>query len=173
MATLETNALAQSINLVTKFESDLHNLLALLGQADVVKVAPGTAFEVFETSGSLSAATVAEKALIPDSNYVTGAGTVKTVTYKKYRNLTSIEKIGTLGYDLAVSKTNDAMLRDIQKGIRADFFSFLACFSDNVISVTSSILSFFKLSRHVKTNSVYVFTHLLAVNHSFVRKRYC
>ena len=119
MATLETNALAQSINLVTKFESDLHNLLALLGQADVVKVAPGTAFEVFETSGSLSAATVAEKALIPDSNYVTGAGTVKTVTYKKYRNLTSIEKIGTLGYDLAVSKTNDAMLRDIQKGIRA------------------------------------------------------
>ena len=29
MATLETNALAQSINFVTKFESDLHNLGSL------------------------------------------------------------------------------------------------------------------------------------------------
>lgn len=119
MAILETNALAQSINFVTKFESDLHNLLALLGKTDVEKVAPGTAFTVYETTGSLSAATVAEKAEIPDSGYATGNGVVKTVTYKKYRNLTSIEKIGSLGYDLAVGKTNDAMRRDIQKGIRA------------------------------------------------------
>ena len=119
MATLETNALAQSINFVTKFESDLHNLLALLGKTDVEKVAPGTAFTVYETTGSLSSAAVAEKAEIPDSGYATGNGVVKTVTYKKYRNLTSIEKIGSLGYDLAVGKTNDAMRRDIQKGIRA------------------------------------------------------
>lgn len=119
MATLETNALAQSINFVTKFESDLHNLLNLLGKSDVVKVAPGTAFTVYETTGSLPTAAVAEKALIPDSGYATGNGTVKTVTYKKYRNLTSIEKIGSLGYDLAVGATNDAMLRDVQKGIRA------------------------------------------------------
>lgn len=118
MATLETNALAQSVNLVTKFESDLHNLLALLGKTDVVKVAPGTAFTVYETTGSLSAAAVAENAEIPNSGYVTGSGVVKTVTYKKYRNLTSIEKIGSVGYDLAVGKTNDAMLRDVQKGIR-------------------------------------------------------
>ena len=87
MATLETNALAQSINFVTKFESDLHNLLALLGKTDVEKVAPGTAFTVYETTGSLSSATVAEKAEIPDSGYATGNGVVKTVTYKKYRNL--------------------------------------------------------------------------------------
>lgn len=118
MATLETNALAQSINFVTKFESDLHNLMALLGKSDVVKVTPGTAFTVYETTGNLSTTTVAEKALIPDSGYATGAGTVKVVDYKKYRNLTSIEKIGSLGFDLAVGNTNDAMLRDVQKGIR-------------------------------------------------------
>lgn len=140
MATLENNALAQSINLVTKFDSDLHNLLALLGKTDVTKVAPGTAFTVYETTGSLSAASVAEKALIPDSGYATGSGSVKTVTYKKYRNLTGIETIGTLGYDLAVGKTNEAMLRDVQKGIRTDIMT--AVKTAGSTSVTTSTNTF-------------------------------
>lgn len=138
MATLETNALAQSINFVTKFESDLHNLLHVLGQADVVKVAPGTAFTVYETTGSLSSATVAEKALIPDSGFATGAGTVKTITYSKYRNLTSIEKIGALGYDLAVSKTNDAMLRDIQKGIRSSIMTAVKASGSTAVTTSTN-----------------------------------
>lgn len=139
MATLENNALAQSINFVTKFESDLHNLLSILGQTDVTKVAPGTAFTVYETTGSLSAAAVAENAEIPNSGYLTGNGTVKTVTYKKYRNLTSIEKIGTLGYDLAVGKTNDAMLRDIQKYIRTQL---VAAVTSGTTAVTTSTNTF-------------------------------
>lgn len=138
MATLETNALAQSINFVTKFESDLHNLLNVLGKSDVYKVAPGTAFTVYETTGSLSAASVAENAEIPNSGYETGNGTVKTVTYSKYRNLTSIEDIGKLGYDLAVGKTNDAMLRDVQKGIRGSIMTAVKANGSTAITTSTN-----------------------------------
>jgi len=140
MSILETNALAQSVNIVTKFESDLHNLLAILGKTDVEKVAPGTAFTVYETSGTLPAASVAENGEIPNAGYVTGNGVVKTVTYRKYRNLTSIEKIGMLGYDRAVGLTNDALLRDVQKAIRADIMT--AVKSAGSTAVTASANTF-------------------------------
>jgi len=119
-------AKAQDINFVTKFESDLHNLLAVLGKSEVQVMAPGSAFKIYNTSGTLSAATVAEKALIPDSGITTDNGTVVELTYKKYRNLTSIEKIGKIGYDPAVGATNDALLKLIQKYVRQTIYTGIA-----------------------------------------------
>lgn len=138
MAILETNALAQSVNLVTKFEADLHNLLALLGKSDVEIVSPGTAFTVYETTGTLSAATVAENGEIPNSGFVTGDGVVKTVTYRKYRNLTSIEKIGKIGYDLAVGNTGDAMIRDVQKAIRGDITTAIKATGSTAVTTSTN-----------------------------------
>ena len=119
-------AKAQDINFVTKFESDLHNLLAVLGKSEVQVMAPGSAFKIYNTSGTLSATTVAEKALIPDSGITTDNGTVVELTYKKYRNLTSIEKIGKIGYDPAVAETNDALLKLIQKYVRQTIYTGIA-----------------------------------------------
>lgn len=125
MADYSIDAKAMDINLIGKFETDLHNLQAVLSQADVQVVAPGTAWKIYKSSGTLSAAAVAEKALIPDSGIAMGAPTVKELTYGKYRNLTSIEKIGKLGYDVAVGGSNRAVLKDIQKGIRTTIFTAL------------------------------------------------
>ena len=122
---LKTQALAQDINFVTKFESDLHNLLAVLRKSEVTTVAPGTAIKIYPTTGALSAAAVAEKALIPDSGIAAGNPTLVELTYKKYRNLTGIESIGKYGYDVAVGKTNDGVLRLIQKGIRGSIYDAL------------------------------------------------
>lgn len=119
-------AKAQDINFVTKFESDLHNLLAVLGKSEVQVMAPGSAFKIYNTSGTLSAAAVAEKAAIPDSGIAADDGTVVALTYKKYRNLTSIEDIGKKGYDVAVGSTNDALLRLIQKAIRGTIYAGIA-----------------------------------------------
>lgn len=135
---LKTEALAQDINFVTKFETDLHNLLAVLGKTDVQVVAPGTAFKIYTTSGALSAATVAEKAAIPDSNIAVGAPTVVELDYKKYRNLTGIESIGKYGYDVAVGETNKALLKLIQKGIRASIYTALGQAGIATATVASS-----------------------------------
>lgn len=119
-------AKAQDINFVTKFESDLHNLLAVLGKTEVQVMAPGSAFKIYNTSGTLSAATVNEKALIPDSGIAVDNGTVVALTYNKYRNLTSIEEIGKKGYDVAVGSTNDGMLKLIQKAVRGTIYTGIA-----------------------------------------------
>ena len=119
-------AKAQDINFVTKFESDLHNLLAVLGKSEVQVMAPGSAFKIYNTSGTLNATAVAEKALIPDSGITTDNGTVVELAYKKYRNLTSIEKIGKIGYDAAVGASNDALLKLVQKAVRQTIYTGIA-----------------------------------------------
>lgn len=122
MADYAIQAKAQDINFVSKFESDLHNLLAVLGKSEVEVLAPGTAFKIYKSSGTLSTADVAEKALIPDSNIKMDEGTITEVTYKKYRNLTSIEDIGKKGYDVAVGGSNESLLRQVQKNVRTSIF---------------------------------------------------
>ena len=126
MADFAKEAMAQNVNFVSKFTSDLHNLMNVLNKTQVEKMAPGSACKIYKSTGSLSAATVAEKAEIPDSGIAMDGGTVVALTYKKYRNLTSIEAIGAKGYEVAVGGSNTALLKDIQKGIRTDIFTAVA-----------------------------------------------
>lgn len=126
MADFAKEAMAQNVNFVSKFTSDLHNLMNVLNKTQVEKMAPGSAYKIYKSTGSLSAATVAEKAEIPDSGIAMDAGTVVSLAYKKYRNLTSIEAIGAKGYEIAVGGANTALLKDVQKGIRTDIFTAIA-----------------------------------------------
>ena len=126
MANLAVEAKAQDINFVTKFNKNMAPLLALLGKTSVQVVAPGTAYKIYETSGTISTAAVAEKALIPDSGIAMGDPTTLEITYEKFRNMTGIESIGKFGYDLAVGKTNDDMLRQIQRRIRSTIYAGIA-----------------------------------------------
>lgn len=118
MANMVVAAKAQDINFVTKFEANVQHLLDILGKTAVDVVAPGTAVKVYETSGTLNANAVAEKALIPDSGIALGTPTVLEITYKKYRNLTGVESIGKYGYELAVGKTSEDMLKQVQNVVR-------------------------------------------------------
>ena len=118
MANLAIQAQAQEINAVAKFTSDLHNLLELLSKEDVNVVAPGTAFKIFKSSGTLSTDAVAEKGLIPDSNIAMDAGTLVEVTFEKFRNLVSIEEIAKKGYTVAVGGSTASMLKQAQAKLR-------------------------------------------------------
>lgn len=126
MADVAIQAKAQDINFVTNFTTDLRNLMNILGKEDVQVVAPGTAHKIYKASGTLPTDAVAEKAEIPDANYTVGDPTLVEIKYDKFRNMTSIEKIGALGYETAVSASNNAMLKDIQKKIRSTIFASIA-----------------------------------------------
>ncbi len=125
MADYAILAKAQSINVIAQFISDLHNLKAILGQANVQIMAPGSAWKMYKAEGTVKSGTVAEKAEITDSDLKMKAAAVTEITYQKYRNLTSIEAIGKMGYEVAVSGTNAALLKDVQKGIRKSIFTAL------------------------------------------------
>lgn len=118
MSDLAIQAAAQEMNAVAKFSTDLHNLLALLGKEDVNVVAPGTAFRIYRTSGTIASGDVAEKALIPDSEIEMDDGTLVEINFKKYRNLVPIEKIAKVGYHTAVAGANGSLIKQAQAKVR-------------------------------------------------------
>ena len=69
---------------------------------------------------------MAEGETIPLSKYKVVATDYKEITLKKWRKATSAENITTYGFNQAVNITTEEMLHDVQRGIRSNFFKFLA-----------------------------------------------
>lgn len=123
MADYAKQAKAQDVNIVSKFESKLTELLGVLGKSDVNVMAPGTAIKIYKSSGALTSAQVAEGAEITASTHKMELKSTVELTYSKYRKVTGIEPIGKMGYDIAVLGSNEAMLKDVQKAVRASIYA--------------------------------------------------
>lgn len=109
-----------------QFTGSLQKLIELLGVTRKIPVQEGAALKAIKVTGELQNGAVAEGDIIPLSHYETEEVNVGEVVLKKWRKGTTAEAIVKGGYDQAVGATTDKMVRDIQKGIRSDFFTFLA-----------------------------------------------
>lgn len=136
MADMAILAKSQDLNFVTKFETDLHNLLEILNKAEVEIMAPGTALKTYASSGAIGDGTVDEKGLIPDAGIAMGDAIITELTFSKYRNLVGIESVAKKGYDVAVGGANTELLKQVQKKIRAGIIKCLAV--AGATSVTAS-----------------------------------
>lgn len=116
----------REIEFTEMFGYSIKKLTEALGVTRKIAKQAGTALKSYKATGTLEDGTVAEGDTIPLSKYKTEAVTYKEITLKKWRKATSAEAIIDRGYDQAVSETTDAMLKDVQKGIRKNFFDFLA-----------------------------------------------
>ena len=131
--TAETNLITKTqmakvreVDFVNQFtHNSLAKLIEVLGVTRRIPMMEGTTMYVYATSGTLQSGAVAEGAIIPLSQYATTKSPVGEITLKKWRKAVSAEAIKKSGYDAAVNDTDEALLRDVQKGIRADFFTFL------------------------------------------------
>ena len=119
-------ARVREIEFTEMFGYSIKKLMEALGVTRKIAKQAGTTLKTYKASGTLESGAVAEGDTIPLSKYKTEAVTYKEITLKKWRKATSAEAIIERGYDQAVSDTTDAMLKDVQKGIRKDFFTFLA-----------------------------------------------
>ena len=119
-------ARVREIEFTEMFGYSIKKLMESLGVTRKIAKQAGTTLKTYKASGTLASGAVAEGDTIPLSKYKTEAVTYKEITLKKWRKATSAEAIIERGYDQAVSDTTDAMLKDVQKGIRKDFFTFLA-----------------------------------------------
>lgn len=138
MADYAKQAKAQNVNIVSKFESSLEELLAVLGKSDVNVMAPGTAMNIYKSSGALQSTQVAEGAEITASTHKMELKKTVELTYSKYRKVTGIETIGKLGYDIAVLGSNEAMLKDVQKAVRASIYTGIKTGTGTVESAAGS-----------------------------------
>ena len=109
-----------------QFTGSIKKLVEALGITRKIAVQEGTTLKAYKVTGELANGAVAEGELIPLSKYETEEIPVGEIKLNKWRKGTSAEAILKRGYDQAVGDTTDKMVKDIQKGIRADFFNYFA-----------------------------------------------
>ena len=117
---------AREIEFTYTFGESIKKLVEALGVTRKIPKVAGTVLKAYKATGTLQDGTVAEGDTIPLSKYVTEPVNFEEITLKKWRKATSAEAIVKKGYNQAVTMTTDAMLRDVQKGVRKSFFDFLA-----------------------------------------------
>ena len=108
-----------------QFTGNLQKLTEALGVTRKIAVQEGAALKMLKVTGNLASGTVAEGELIPLSKYTTEEVAVGEVKLNKWRKGTTAEAILKGGYDQAVGATTDKMVKDIQKTIRGNLFTFM------------------------------------------------
>ena len=119
-------AKAREVDFVHRFtHTSLAKLIEVLGVTRKVPMMEGTTMYVYTTAGTLQSGAVPEGEVIPLSRYATTKTAVGEITLKKWRKAASAEAIKKSGYEAAVRDTDAALLKDVQTGIRTDFFTLL------------------------------------------------
>lgn len=108
------------------FGENLRKLMEALNITRKIPKQAGTNLKAYKAVGTLEDGNVEEGKIIPLSHYKTEPITFDEITLSKWRKATSAEAIIEKGYTQAVTMTTDRMLKDVQKGIRTKFFTFLA-----------------------------------------------
>ena len=129
----ETNLIGKSqmskvreVDFVQRFaHSSLQKLVEVLGVTRKLPMQEGTTLYMYTTSGTLQSGAVAEGEVIPLSQYQRNKTAVGEMTLNKWRKATSAEAIMKSGYKEAVSETDAALLKDVQKTVRSSFFTLL------------------------------------------------
>ena len=119
-------AKVREVEFTYTFGESIKKLMEALGVTRKVAKQAGTVLKAYKATGTLQNGEVAEGDLIPLSKYVTEPVSLAEITLKKWRKATSAEAIIEKGYSQAVTMTTDAMLKDVQKAVRKNFFDFLA-----------------------------------------------
>ena len=117
-------AKVQSIDFVNTFGENISKLVEALGVTRKIPVQAGMQLNRYTSADvTLAGGTVAEGDIIPLSKVVTAPATPVAIELKKYRKAVTAEAIQKSGYDHAVMETDQALLRELQKGVRTDLFS--------------------------------------------------
>ncbi len=115
----------REVEFVNMFGYSIKKLMEALGVTRKIPKQAGTVLKSYKATGTLENGVVGEGETIPLSKYTTKPVTYKEITLKKWRKATSAEAIIEKGFEQAVDMTTEEMLKDVQKGIRKDFFTFL------------------------------------------------
>ena len=116
----------REVDFVAQFtHNSLAKLIEVLGVTRKIPMQEGTTMYMYSTTGSLESGAVPEGEVIPLSQYARTKTAVGEITLNKWRKATSAEAIMKSGYDEAVRATDAAILKDVQKKVRGDFFTLL------------------------------------------------
>lgn len=119
-------AKVRDVDFAERFSAGIDTLMKMLGVTRKLEKKAGEVLKVYKVTGTLQDGSVAEGAVIPLSKYNTTYEPIGEAVLNKWRKETTAEAISSKGFGQAVNDTNEKMLKDIQKGVRTKFVSFLA-----------------------------------------------
>lgn len=121
---------------VTVFNSNWEALRNIMGIMRPIKKAPGTKLVASTASVTLQSGSVAEGDVIPYSQATVTPVAFGDITVEKYAKAVSIEAVAKYGAEIAVQKTDDAFLRELQNVVLTKFYTFLK--TGTLVSTESS-----------------------------------
>lgn len=120
------NLEARSIDYVYRFGENFSKFIEALGITRQIPVQEGFTIKLYSApTVELADGNVAEGDLIPLSKVTPQVHTTKEINLKKYRKVTTFEAIQKYGANEAITITDDAMVKEVQKGIRTDLFNLI------------------------------------------------
>ena len=115
---------AREIDFVTRFANNWDSLREILGIMRPIKKANGTTLVSYTASVELEDL-VGEGIEIPYSQAEVEEAFKADLTVEKYCKAVSIEAINKYGADIAIQKTDEAFLNELQTKVLDDFYTFL------------------------------------------------
>lgn len=116
---------AREQDFVSVFTSNWDALRAIMGIMRPIRKAPGTKLVSNKASVTLQDGTVGEGEEIPYSLAKVEPVAYGDITVEKYAKAVSIESVAKYGAEVAVQKTDEAFLNELQKVVLTKFYTFL------------------------------------------------
>lgn len=121
----QINTSVREIDFVSRFGQNWDALMAILGIMRPIKKTPGTKLVANKASIVLQNGAVGEGEEIPYSQATVVPVAFEDITIEKYAKAVSIEAVAKYGAAVAVEKTDEAFLNELQNKILTAFYTFL------------------------------------------------
>lgn len=120
-----TNVTAREIDFVTRFGDNWEALRNILGIMRPIRKAPGTSLVSYTASVALESGAVGPGEVIPYSKATITQASKADLTIEKYAKAVPIEDVNKYGAEIAVEKSDDAFLTQLQNAVLSKFYTFL------------------------------------------------
>lgn len=117
---------ALSIDFAERFGQKFRTLTELLGIERKIPMSAGSTIKTYTSSVTIDGTEVAKGDIIPLSQVKLEEGPSIELAWDKKRKAVAMEDIQTYGFDTALTRTDNKLLNEIQKGIRTKLLAQLA-----------------------------------------------
>lgn len=115
---------AREVDFIERFTQNWDSLIEIMGIMRPIRKTPGTKLVASTAKVTLENGTVAEGDEVPLSLATVTPVAYADIELKKYCKAVTLEAVDKYGADIAVTKTDDAFLNELQGEILDDFYTF-------------------------------------------------
>ena len=120
---------AREIDFVTRFDKNWDALRTILGNFKPIRKEPGTSLVTYEAQMKdetlQGGASVGEGEAIPFTQFKVVESKREDIVVEKYAKSLSLESVSKWGAAVAIEKTDDAFMVELQNKVLKDFYTFL------------------------------------------------